>query len=98
VTKKKEYYLFFLVNGNGNSWRRQLQIICIGLGRLKSCHQQLSLYLLPYSLERNPIEPSSAIVKSKVRQVNLMEEESLSSRVAEICNLVAHEDLCGFAR
>jgi transposase len=40
------------------------------------------VYLPPYSLELNPIEQFWSVCKSKLKRERLLEEETLSSRIA----------------
>jgi transposase len=56
------------------------------------------VYLSPYSPELNPIEQFWSIVKSKLKRVALLEEETLSTRISDACNKVMISDLEGFCR
>ncbi|KAK4517023.1 uncharacterized protein ATC70_000351 [Mucor velutinosus] len=56
------------------------------------------VYLPPYSPELNPIEQFWSIVKSKLKRVALLEEETLSTRISDSCNKVMISDLQGFCR
>lgn len=54
------------------------------------------IYLPPYSPELNPIEQFWSVVKSKIKRNNLLDEETLSSRIGEACNRVSVDSLRGF--
>ena len=54
------------------------------------------VYLSPYSPELNPIEQFWSVVKSKVKREKLLKEETLTSRIVDVCNSVYLEDLRGF--
>lgn len=56
------------------------------------------VYLPPYTPELNPIEQFWSVVKSKLKRVALLSEETLSTRIAEACNQVMISDLRGFCR
>lgn len=56
------------------------------------------VYLPPYSPQLNPIEQFGSIVKSKLKRVALLNEETLSTRIFEACNKVTISDLEGFCR
>ncbi|KAG2200617.1 hypothetical protein INT47_007361 [Mucor saturninus] len=56
------------------------------------------VYLPPYSPELNPIEQFWSVVKSKLKRVALLDEETLSSRISDACNQVMIQDLKGFCR
>lgn len=54
------------------------------------------MYLPPYSLELNAIENFWAVVKGKMKRENLMTEETLSQKSADVCNNVRVSDLRAF--
>ncbi|KAG0934948.1 hypothetical protein G6F57_008816 [Rhizopus arrhizus] len=56
------------------------------------------VYLPPYSPELNPIEQFWSICKSKLKREQLLDEETLTTRIADACNRVLYSDLQGFCR
>jgi transposase len=56
------------------------------------------VYLPPYSPELNPIEQFWSVAKSKVKREQLLEEETMTSRIREACNKVLISDLRGFCQ
>ncbi|KAI7876055.1 hypothetical protein K492DRAFT_135768 [Lichtheimia hyalospora FSU 10163] len=56
------------------------------------------LYLPPYSPELNPIEQFWSVCKSKLKREKLLDDETLSSRIADACNHIYISDCEGFCR
>lgn len=56
------------------------------------------IYLPPDSPELNPIEQFWSVCKSKLKRERLLEEETLSSRIADACNQVLLSNLKGFCK
>jgi hypothetical protein len=56
------------------------------------------VYLPPYSPELNPIEQFWFVCKSKLKREKLLEQETLTSRIADACNHVSIDDCRGFCR
>ena len=56
------------------------------------------VYLPPYSPELNPIEQFWSVCKSKLKREQLLEEETLTSRIADACNRILYSNLQGFCR
>lgn len=56
------------------------------------------VYLPPYSPELNPIEQFWSVCKSKVKREALLEEETLSSKIRDVCNKILISDLQDFCR
>ncbi|GAN06739.1 conserved hypothetical protein [Mucor ambiguus] len=56
------------------------------------------VYLPPYSPELNPIEQFWSVCKSKLKRERPLEEETLSSRIADACNQILLNDLKGFCK
>jgi transposase len=54
------------------------------------------VYLPVYSPELNPIEQFWSICKSKFKREGLLQEEILSSRIGDTCNMIILSDLQGF--
>ncbi|KAG1473660.1 hypothetical protein G6F56_000829 [Rhizopus delemar] len=52
----------------------------------------------PYSPELNPIEQFWSVCKSKLKREQLLEEETLTSRIADVCNRILYRNLQGFCR
>ncbi|KAG1255894.1 hypothetical protein G6F68_010039 [Rhizopus microsporus] len=56
------------------------------------------VYLPAYSPELNPIEQFWSACKSKLKREELLQEETMSSRIGDACNKVLLSDLQGFCR
>jgi len=56
------------------------------------------VYLPPYSPELNPIKQFWSVCKSKMKREELLQEETLSSRIRDACNSILLSDLKGFCR
>ncbi|EIE89631.1 hypothetical protein RO3G_14342 [Rhizopus delemar RA 99-880] len=56
------------------------------------------MYLPPYSPELNPIEQFWSVCKSKLKRELLLDEETLTTRIADACNRALYSDLQGFCR
>lgn len=56
------------------------------------------VYLPAYSPELNPIEQFWSVCKSKIKREELLQEETLSSRIGDACNTILLSDLQGFCR
>jgi hypothetical protein len=56
------------------------------------------VYLPPYYPELNPIEQFWSVCKSKMKREELLQEETLSSRIRDACNSILLSDLKGFCR
>lgn len=54
------------------------------------------VYLPSYSPELNPVEQFRSVCKSKLKRVQLLDEESLISRIGAACNQILLSDLRGF--
>ncbi|KAG1053337.1 hypothetical protein G6F43_004579 [Rhizopus delemar] len=56
------------------------------------------VYLLPYSPELNPIEQFWSVCKGKLKKEQLLEEETLTTRIQMACNQILIGDLLGFCK
>lgn len=56
------------------------------------------VYLPAYSPELNPIEQFCLVCKSKFKREELLQEETLSSRIGDACNRILLSDLQEFCR
>jgi transposase len=56
------------------------------------------VFLPPYSPELNSIEQFWFAVKSKLNKENLLENETLTLRITDVCNNILPNDLQGFCR
>lgn len=56
------------------------------------------VYLPPYSPELNPIEQFWSVCKSKLKWEKLLEQETLTSRIADATYSILIEDYEGFCR
>ncbi|KAG1461875.1 hypothetical protein G6F56_005630 [Rhizopus delemar] len=54
------------------------------------------VYLPTYSPKLNPIEQFWAVAKSKVKRHKLLQEDTLSKRIKEVCNSVKQSHFKGF--
>jgi transposase len=55
-----------------------------------------TMYLPAYSPELNPIDQSWSAVKSKLKRTQLLDKETLSSRITDASNDLSLNDLYGF--
>jgi transposase len=56
------------------------------------------IYLPSYFPELNPIEQCWSVCKSNIKREELLQEETLSSRIRDACNSILLSDLQGFCR
>ncbi|EIE84531.1 hypothetical protein RO3G_09241 [Rhizopus delemar RA 99-880] len=56
------------------------------------------VYLPPYSPELNPIEQFWSVCKGKLKKEQLLEEETLTTRIQMACNQILIGDLLGFCK
>ncbi|CEI94709.1 hypothetical protein RMCBS344292_08914 [Rhizopus microsporus] len=56
------------------------------------------VYLSPYSSELNPIEQFWSKLKYTIKREELLDVDTLFSRISEACNMVTHKDLHGYIR
>ncbi|KAF7720591.1 hypothetical protein EC973_007275 [Apophysomyces ossiformis] len=56
------------------------------------------VYLPPYSPELNPIEQFWSKLKYTIKREELLDVDTLFSRISEACNMVTHKDLHGYIR